>query len=333
MWQFVVIVLCIGINALLAASELAFVALSNPRLKKMAQEGQKAAERVLALRETPERTLSVIQVGITFVGIVAAAVGGVGIDSWLGPKLMSQFQLSKGMSEVLSILFFVVPFTFINVVLSELLPKSLALRNPKWVIFHTDKTLIFLEKLFAPVVFLLEKSTKFCAKFFFSWVKGEEAAPEQVFSVGKILHPYMVNLANIETKRVGDIMIPWVETDRISKDAPIEEVKQMVLKTKHTRLPVVKDEVPMGLLQTKEFLSSLEEKDLQWQDHLLDLIRLTEEDSLIHALKLMQEHRSHMSIVFRGEVPVGMITIEDILETVVGEIYDEDDVLQKIKFS
>ncbi len=325
MWQIIVILICLGLNALIAAAEFAFIAVSKPHLKKLVAEGDKAAKRVLSLRENPERTLSILQLGITFIGVVAAAVGG----AEFGTKLTNWFQrvgLGPNVSEVFAILLFVVPYTYINVVLSELLPKSIALRNPKWVIFHVDRWLIFLEKILAPIVFLLEKSTKLAVRFFFSWMKHEELEGEEAIAVGKLIRPYMLNLAKIERKRVRDVMISWEEVDKITIDAPVEEVKKLIFRTGHTRVPIVENDHPIGLLLSKEFLVFYDKKDPNWQSLKRRLIKLKAQDTLIHGLRLMQSHRCHLSVVFTGDNPMGIVTIEDILEEVVGEIYDEDDV-------
>lgn len=153
MWEILIIILCLILNALIAATEFAFIAISKPYLRKLTAEGNKTAERVLKLRENPEKTLSVIQLGVTFIGVVAAAVGGAEVNKWFAPWLKSVFDLGPAMTQVVSILFFVVPYTFINVVFSELVPKMLALRNPEWVIFHTSRGLVFLGKVLAPIVF------------------------------------------------------------------------------------------------------------------------------------------------------------------------------------
>ncbi len=327
MWQVVVIIICLGLNGLLAATELAFVSISRPRLKKLAAEGDKSAKRVLDLRDNPEKTLSILQIGITFIGVIAAAVGGAAMDGWATPWLMSKFNLPGGGAEVLAIFLFVIPYTYFNVVLSELLPKNLALLNPKMVIFKMSPGVIFLGKVLAPMIYLLEKSTKAGVKVFSSWFKREEYEKEEPVAVGKLLRPYMLNLAKLEGKKVKDAMIPWNEVDKISVSASIKDVKGFILKTGHTRIPIVENGLPIGLLFSKEFIAFEEKQDPHWQKLKRRLIRVEEGESLIHAFRRMQGERSHLSIVMRGELSVGIVTIEDILEEVVGEIYDEDDIL------
>lgn len=327
MWEILVIVLCLILNALIAATEFAFIAISKPYLRKLTAEGNKTAERVLKLRENPEKTLSVIQLGVTFIGVVAAAVGGTEVDRWFAPWLKSTFNLGPGITQVFSILLFVVPYTFVNVVMSELVPKTLALRNPQWVIFHTNRTLIIMGKILAPIVYLLEKSTKFVTKLFYSWSGQEMKTGEEEIPVGKLVRPYMVNLAKLEGQKIHDVMIPWEDTDKIDNNDSVGVVKQKVFTKGHTRMPVVENDRPIGFLFTKEFIKSMEQGETNWKTLIRPLIVVNENESLVNALKNLQSQHSHMSIVYKGDEPLGIVTIEDILEQVVGEIHDEDDVM------
>lgn len=325
MLQILIILFCLALNGLIAATEFAFIAISKPRLRKLAHEGHEPAARVLKLRENPEKILSILQLGITFIGVIAAAVGGSQIGGWISNWLKG-IGYSQGFSETMSILLFVLPYTYVNVVFSELLPKSLALRNPKWIIFHVDRWLILLSKILAPIIFLLEKSTKLGINFLFSWVKKEEGDHSTIVEVGRLIHPYALNLAKFEKTAVTAAMIPWEEADKITSNASLDEVKQTVLRTGHTRVPIVDQEGrPMGILFSKKFLGFYETKQSDWQSLITPILHLQVDDSLINGLKAMQSNRSHMSLVAQGEAPIGIVTIEDILEEVVGEIYDEDD--------
>lgn len=325
MWQALIILICLGINGLIAASELAFVSISRPRLRHLVAQGEKAAQRVLAMRENPEKVLSVLQLGQTFISIVAAAVGGIEVHAWATPIFSETLGTGPIIGEALSIALFVVPYTLFSVVVSELLPKSLALRNPKWVIYHVDRWILFLSKVLAPVVFVLEKSTKWSARLFHPWIKKEEVETGEWILVGRFVRPYMVNLAAFEGKRLADVMIPWDEVDTLEVTEKIDEVKKKVIETGHTRLPVTKEGQPTALLHTKEFHAFVQKDDPHWQTLLRPLIHFDPDSSLFVALRKMQKERCHLGVIFSGDRPMGIATIEDILEEVVGEIYDEDD--------
>lgn len=333
MWQILVIVVCLVLNALIAASELAFVSLSKSRLRHLAEKGEAGAKRVLELKENPERILSILQLGQTFISIVAAAVGGIQVDSFATPLFTKYLGSGPILGEILSLVIFVFPYTLFSVVVSELLPKSLALRNPKWVIYKTDRWLVFFSKLFAPLVFLLEKSTRWCAKLFHPWVKDEAIEKGEWILTGQMMRPYVRRLVSFEEKPLVDLMIPWQEVGWIEKGMTIESVEKVVLTTGHTRLPVVEKGKPIALLHSKEFHLFLKNNDPNWQSIVHPLVCFDKECAIVEALRKLQKAHSHLGVVFSKDEPIGIVTMEDIFEEVVGEIYDEDDFRRRFEGS
>src|SRR5579862_2943260 len=128
--EWIIIGVCLCLNAFLNAAEMAFVTLTRSQIKELAKSGKRSAVVLLSLRENPERTLSVMQVGIGMVGALAAAVGGAEAHQTLSPYLIQRFSLTPLFGKVLSITLIVLPLTFTNVIFAELVPKTLALRNP-----------------------------------------------------------------------------------------------------------------------------------------------------------------------------------------------------------
>ena len=158
--EWIIIAICLGSNALLAAAEMAFVTLTRSQVKELAKSGKSSAMVLLALRENPERTLSVMQVGMGMVGALAAAVGGAEAHQTLAPYLIHKFTLGPQVGKVLSIGLIVIPLTFVNVVFAELVPKTLALRNPTKIALFSAHWLMALDRIFLPAVDLLEWTTK-----------------------------------------------------------------------------------------------------------------------------------------------------------------------------
>src|SRR5665213_1311391 len=158
--EWIVIAVCLSLNALLSAAEMAFVTLTRSQVKELAKTGKTSANVLLALRENPERTLSVMQVGIGMVGALAAAVGGAEAHQRLAPYLIQKFTLGPDVGKVLSIALVVIPLTFINVIFAELVPKTLALRNPVKIALVSARWLMALDRIFLPIVDLLEFTTK-----------------------------------------------------------------------------------------------------------------------------------------------------------------------------
>ncbi len=152
MFEFIVIIICLLINAVLAGSETAFIAVSKPTLRVLVRQGHEKAKLLLQLRENPERTLSIIQIGITFVGAFAAAIGGAGAEENISPLLSQHFGIGDTLAEVLAIFLIVIPLTYASVVLGELVPKTLALRRSMSIAFLTVPWLNLTSRFIDPIV-------------------------------------------------------------------------------------------------------------------------------------------------------------------------------------
>ncbi len=329
MAELIVVSVCLVFNALFACFEMAFVTVTRPQLRKLAKEGNRAASSILKLRQNPERTLSVIQVGITLVGIVSAAVGGAGAEEALSPYFESTFGVSENMAEALAIVSVVLPLTLLNVVVGELVPKTIALRSPVLIATFGAKWIAVADRVFAPIVWLLEKLTKFIL-FFIPKSKGDatvdSSASVEIDHLSKQTQQYVLNLVNVENRKAKEAMLPWAQVRAITVDDRIEAVSATVMTSGHTRLPVLDEGRPVGILHTKEFIALVVSNNGDWKKLIRPVIKVRENDGALKALRLMQEKRSHLSVVVDAQgAPVGVLTMEDIIEEIVGEIFDEDD--------
>jgi putative hemolysin len=327
--EWIVIAVCLVIQAFLAAAEMAFVTLTRSQLKEMAKGGKRSAQTLFILRENPERTLSVIQVGVTLMGALAAAVGGAEAHQTLGPIIRSYFHVSDRASYGIAIVGVVIPYTFVTVIFSELVPKTLALRNPMRIALFAARWLTYMDTLFLPLVDILEWSTKKILQVFFPKSRAEiHAPPQETVDLDKLssqARQYVMNLVGIEKKRVREVMLPWNLVDRVELHQPITEVEAVSLKSGHTRLPVLDSGQIFGIVNTKELLALVKAGSDRWENIVRSISKVQEQDPLLKALRQMQEKRSHLSAVYAGSVLTGIVTMEDVLEEVIGEVYDEDD--------
>jgi putative hemolysin len=316
------------LNALLSAFEMAFVTVSKPELRKLTRSGKNAgAERLLKQRENPERVLSVLQIGITLVGAISAAVGGAGAEESLAPRIEEWLGVSERMSEAMAIIAIVIPLTYISVVFGELIPKTIALRHAVKIAITGSPWLSIADRVLNPVVALLESSTKLVTRFFPSNV-AVEASGDVGAEVADLSEPhrqYVFNLVNIEKKRIRDIMVPWAQADFISNQATINEVLEKIVSCGHTRLPIFNGQDVIGFLHSKEFLVFVSSGDPIWQALIRTAVNVQLGDGLLATLRILQDQKKHMAIVRAAGRIEGIVTIEDIIEEVVGEIFDEDD--------
>lgn len=323
-----IVLVCLILNALLSLVEMAFVSVGKGELKSLAQSGNKKAQKILELRTNPERTLSILQIGITLVGAVSAAVGGAGAEESLSPVFES-WGFSENVSEVFSLVIIVLPLTYFSVVIGELVPKTIALRNPTRIILKGARWLSLFDRILSPAVSLLEWSTKKILHLFFRLPHVSSSESEEQIDLSRLTKPhrqYVLNLVHLEKKRARDLVIPWDQTIWIHFEDPLEKVLAVVAATRHTRLPVCRSDQAQGILNTKELMSCYVAGETNWNALVRPLVQVHEETPILGVLMGMQEKRSHLALVFSKQNPrLGIVTLEDILEEVVGDLFDEDD--------
>ncbi len=329
MTEILLILICLVLNAFLAAFEMAFVALTRSRLKELAKSGDPTAVRLAKLRQNPERTLSAIQIGITLVGALAAAIGGAQAYERLAPSLVERLHIEPITANFLSVVLVIVPLTMLNVVFSELVPKTLALRSPMKIGLVATKWLLLLDRIFLPIVNVLEWTTKRILHLAFPRSRHDENVPPsdtvELDQLSLQARQYVLNLVAIEKKRVRDVSLSWAQVDCVNWTDDINHVESMVLRSGHTRLPVMQDDRISGIINTKELLALVKSGATSWTQIVRPISKVQANDTLLKALRQMQEKRSHLSAVFDGTNLNGIVTMEDILEEIIGEVYDEDD--------
>ncbi|MBS0629912.1 MAG: HlyC/CorC family transporter [Verrucomicrobia bacterium] len=330
MLEVIVIVICLMFNAILAGSETAFIAVSRLSLKELAKKGQKQAQLLLLMRERPERTLSVIQIGITFVGALAAAVGGAGAEEKILPWFISKFGVSGTLAQVLSIAVVVVPLTYISVLVGELVPKTVALRRPLFLALRSAPWLYAISQMLDPIVSAFEWSTKKIVDLFpKKHTAAEELTQSEIASEIEILSPvnkqYVINLLRVEKTTIKEIMLLWKEVVYVDSSHTIQQVESIIISSGHTRLPVVQNNDVIGMINAKEFMAFKIKNQNDWISILRPALKLSSTTSILSALQIMQERRAHMAIVYNGLIKSGIVTMESIFEEIIGDIYDEDD--------
>jgi putative hemolysin len=217
----------------------------------------------------------------------------------------------------------------VNVVFAELVPKTLALRSPLKIALFATKWLILLDRLFLPFVDVLEWITKRILHLVFPRSRQDEGPQStdtvELDQLSVQARQYVLNLVAIEKKRVKDVSLPWAQVDYVTTEDSIQHVETVILRSGHTRLPVMQDGQITGIINTKELLALVKAGSTNWTQITRPISKVQAHDPLLKALRQMQEKRSHLSAVFESSALTGIVTMEDILEEVIGEVYDEDD--------
>ncbi|WP_413584325.1 hemolysin family protein [Bdellovibrio sp. HCB274] len=325
MTELIVVLLCLFVNMLLSGAEMAFVTVRKVQLQKIASKDSRA-RILLKLKANPERTLSVIQIGITVVGAIAAAVGGAGAEEALSPLYIDLFKVSPSTADAIAIASVVLPLTYLSVVVGELVPKTLALRNSLSIALWSARGLAISEKFLSLFVYILERSTHLILKIFgHSQTHGAADHEIEIEDLPHHTKQYVMNLVSADKMLARDIMVPWEEVVFVRRDDAIEDVETIIVNSGHTRIPVMHDGEIVGLINSKEFFTARKYKNLDWQTLIRPVLKFKAFEPLFRILMQMQQQKSHMAIIYERANIVGLVTMENIFEEIIGDIFDEDD--------
>lgn len=329
----IIIVLClVALNGVFALSELAIVSARRSKLKTMAEAGRKGARSALTLAEDPGRFLSTVQIGITLVGVLAGAFSGATLGVKLGDALMD-YGLSRDAAEAVGLGVVIIAITYLSLIIGELVPKNLALRNPEKIACAVAPMMTALARIGAPLVSLLDWSTKFVLR-----LGGQ--VPEQEVSVTeeeiKSLIAEAESAGIIETGerqmiagvlRLGDrpvigLMTPRTDVDWIDITATEDEIKERLITTRHSRLPVGEDtpDNMIGVVQTRELLAALlSGQPLDVRAHARSAPIIPETMDALDVLKVLRDAPVPMALIHDeyGNFE-GLVSPADILEAIAG---------------
>jgi len=328
MLDFFIVILCLGINAFFSAYEMAFVTVTNEEIDELEDKSHHILTKVRLFKKKPERTLSVIQIGITLVGAIAAAVGGTGAVESLEPYIVENFGLSRSSAEAIAVTVVILPLTYFSVVFGELVPKTIALKYPLKVLTICTTVLGFIDKGLSPVVTFLEISTNGLLRLIgLSENVEEDESMGETIDVGNLPEyhkKFVQNLVSLKGRKVSKSMIPWDKTIHLKFAESEEEVRSKVSSTPHSRFPVIDGDVVVGILLMKDL--PVDFNHTPWQGILRPALKAKENEKVLEAFLRMQEKQTPLAVVENQEGQyIGIITIEDILEEVVGDIHDRAD--------
>jgi len=327
MLEFIVVLLCLFCNSFFAAFEMAFVTVSKEDFAETPDKFKSFVDRILNLKKNPERTLSVIQIGISLVGALSAAVGGNGAVESLGPLLEQKYNLTPTMSEALSVVAVIIPLTYLSVVFGELVPKSIALNNPQPILIIGINILTLLDKILSPIITFLELSTSMVLKILRIKNINDEVDGQSSVTISflpRIHQMFVLNLVELHHKKASDSMIKWDNVIYLNFSDEEDRVMEIIKLSAHTRFPVIDGDTIVGLLHSKDFFHDHRNKNRPWQSILRPVQSFSPKEKLLNIFLKLQDKKQHLAIITEEEKQInGIITIEDIFEEIVGDIYDE----------
>jgi putative hemolysin len=340
--EVIIILLLILANGFFASSEFALISARKSLIKQLSEKGHKKAQLVNKLQDKPDMFLATTQVGITLVGTLASVVGGAKIVDLLNPLIQKiPSRAIQNSSESIAIGVVVVVITYLLLVLGELVPKYLALAYPEKVAFRTVGSVHFLSRLAFLVVKLLSHTSRFLVSLFVKEVphdSGFISDEELKFIVHEGKKKGVFDQTEEELIRsaleftdttVRNAMTPRTEIVALDINAGQEQVIRAMTEEGYSRIPVYKDNLDniVGIIYAKDMINLLQNRELIiLEDILRKPYFVPDSMKISELLREFQKKRVHMALVldeFGGTA--GLITMEDIIEEIVGEIRDEYD--------
>ena len=342
--QLLLQLLLILVNAFFAASEISVVSLNVNKLKKEAEEGDVKAAKMLKLVETPTSFLSAIQIGITLAGFLGSAFAADNFSERLVRWIVDDLQftaISEEALDTLAVVAITLILSFFTLVLGELVPKRIGMRFPFQVAKFTTPVVRVVAVILKPVIWLLSVSTAGVLLLFGIKDKGNEEkvteddirlmadVGEETGAIDPMEREMIDNIFEFDNSVAKHVMTHTVDVVSISVDAEEQEIIDCIAECGFSRIPVWEDtpENVIGILIAKEYFINLRSEQPRPLREILRAPRFVPETVACNALfSEMQTNQNHMAIVVDEYGGIaGIVTMEDLIEEIVGNIYDESD--------
>jgi putative hemolysin len=338
--EILIIGLLILINAFFVLAEYSLIRVRRTRIEQLVEEGNRNAKRVNRLIAQPGRFLATIQIGVTFVGFLAAAFAGASIVDDLASVLATVPVLAPS-ADVIALLVVTAIVALFTIVFGELVPRAVALAHAESLALFFAVPIDFLGRLINPLVWLLTTLTNATARLFgVTEQQQERVTPEELMilvergseqGVIEAEEQQMIGaVLELGEQRVHEVMVPRIAIKALPANATLDEIIDTIVTEGHSRIPVYEETVDnvSGILYAKDLLPFLaNSKPVDVRALLREPLFVPESISVDDLLHNFQRGKVHIAIVldeYGGTA--GLVTIEDLIEEIVGEIQDEYDV-------
>lgn len=337
------ILICVAFmigNGLFAGAEIAVLSVRTTRLREFLRRRDKRALAIKRLRDQPERFLATVQVCITTFGTAASVYGGAELEPMLAHEL-SKVGLGHGVAFVIVVTLIV----FVELVIGELVPKSLALRYSDRYSFFAARPLALIANVLRPIVWTLTASSNLFLRFFgdsttFTETRLSRDELQQLVEEAAKTGSVDPRASEIASRALGfgevtvaEVMVPRNRVVAIRRGAPPEEVQRVILEEGHSRMPVYDTSIDniVGYVVARDVLALAWEKGLVvLEDILRPPHKVPESTRALDLLRELQRRRTQMAVVVDDNGGLsGLVTIEDLIEELVGDIMSEDDVVEQ----
>jgi putative hemolysin len=331
------VVVFVLIGGLFAAAEIALVSLRDSQARALASRGKRGAT-VAELNQDPNRFLAAVQVGVTLAGFLSAAFGGATLSGDLEPVLVG-WGIPAGLAGPLALVLVTIAISYLSLVLGELAPKRLALQRAESFALVLGPPVDKISKVFRPVIWLLSVSTNFVVRLVGGDpdAKSEQMSDEELRelvnaheTLGEEERRIVEDVFQAGDRQIREVMIPRTEVDFLDASTPVYKAAREALTQPHSRYPVIRgsaDDV-LGFVHVRDLLDpDMANRSVRVGELARDSLVLPWTRPILAALADMRREGTHLAIVadeYGGTA--GIVTMEDLVEELIGDIKDEYDV-------
>lgn len=343
-YELIVISIMLALNAVFAAYEMALASVSRARLQVLLSEKRPGSLEAAFMKDRMEASLAVVQLGITFVGAFAAATGGAGMGDQFEPFLRQKMGFGPMTSEIISVVVLVIPLSFITIIFAELVPKMVALGNKEWVVLRLSPAMKLLSEMAYPIVYVFELAVKGVVKAFARITPPDESEKQSLYELkaaaslaraaqilGAREEKIVTSAASLIIRPVKEIILPAAYISMIPAASNITQAFIKAHLDMHTRFPVCEVEgdpqTIQGYINFKDILVAMKmnPQDAGIRGIIRPIRRIDEKTPISTLLEQMIQEKMHIALIVSSDTVVGLVTMEDIIEELVGEIEDEFD--------
>lgn len=333
-FQVAIIAALIVINGLFSMTEIAVVSARRVRLARAAEDGNSGAATAIRLQDEPKNFLSSVQIGITLVGVLSGAFGGALLAEPLS-KLVAQVPALAPYASSIAFAFVIIVITYFSLVIGELVPKNLALSRPESIASVFSRPMLLVSRIAAPLVWLLSSSTTLFLKLLRipdvadasiteEEIKAHIAHGTELGVLEKVEQQLIESVIRLGDQRVSAIMTSRVKVERIDLDDATEIIKEQLTLTPRSRLPVCRGTLDnlLGFVKAGDILSQLlAGKEFSVEAVIREPVFVPETLTVLELLEVFKGADSSMAMVVDefGSI-AGLVTINDVLEEIVGDL-------------